>query len=80
MQRSRWKADPFACGTLAYVPPGASSSDFVTLSLPVGRLCFAGDSTVAEYHGTVFAAYLSGVREGWRVLYNTGRALTRSRG
>src|SRR5258706_7807301 len=75
MQRSCWKADQFARGTLVYVPPGASSDDFVALSLPVGRLGFAGDSTVAEYHGTVLAAYLSGVREGSRVLYNAGRAL-----
>jgi len=51
MQRSHWGADPFTCGTLAYVPPGASSADFVTLGLPVGRLGFAGDSTVAEVHG-----------------------------
>lgn len=75
LQRSRWKADPFARGTLAYVPPGASSDDFVTMSLPVGRVCFAGDSTIAEWHGTVMAAYLSGVREATRVLYNSGRAL-----
>lgn len=77
MQRSHWSTDPFTCGTLAYVPPGASSADFVTLGLPVGRIGFAGDSTVAEVHGTVLAAYLSGVREATRVLYNTGRALTK---
>jgi len=75
LQRSHWGSDPFSRGTLAYVPPGASADDFVTMSLPVGRVYFAGDSTVAEYHGTVMAAYLSGVREGLRVLYNSGRAL-----
>jgi monoamine oxidase len=77
LQRSRWGADPFSRGTLAYVPPNASANDFVTMSLPVGRVYFAGDSTIAEYHGTVMAAYLSGVREGLRVLYNSGRALLR---
>lgn len=80
MQRSRWKADPFARGTLAYVPPGATADDFVTLGVPVGRLCFAGDSTVAEWHGTVFAAYLSGLREASRVLYRTGRGLLQRSG
>jgi len=69
MQRSHWGTDPFSRGTLAYVPPGASSDDFTMLGLPTGRICFAGDSTVAAYHGTVFAAYLSGVREATRILY-----------
>ena len=75
MQRSHWGTDPFSRGTLAYVPPSASANDFVAMSLPAGRVNFAGDSTIAEYHGTVMAAYLSGVREGFRVLYNSGRAL-----
>jgi monoamine oxidase len=63
MQRSKWHADPFAQGTLAHVPPGASGDDFRTLAKPVGRIRFAGDSTNAEVTGTVFAAFLSGVRE-----------------
>jgi monoamine oxidase len=75
LQRSHWGSDPFSRGTLTYVPPNATANDFVTLSLPVGRVYFAGDSTISEYHGTVMAAYLSGVREGLRVLYNSGRAL-----
>jgi monoamine oxidase len=73
MQRSHWGTEPFSRGTL--VPPNASANDFVMMSLPAGRVYFAGDSTIAEYHGTVMAAHLSGVREGLRVLYNSGRAL-----
>lgn len=67
MQRSKWLADPFARGTLVHVPPGQTTENHRILGRPVGRLHFAGDSTNAEVPGTVFAAFLSGVREAERI-------------
>jgi monoamine oxidase len=68
MKRSRWHADPFALGTLPYVPPGSSTADYDVLARPVGRLRFAGDSTQREFNGMVLGAFLSGVREAHKLL------------
>jgi monoamine oxidase len=67
-QRSRWGVDPFACGTLPHVPPGASGADYGLMGQPVGPLRFAGDSTVEDFPGLVMGAYLSGVREAGQLL------------
>src|SRR6185295_4526034 len=67
MQRSKWLADPFAHGTLVHIPPGQTTENHRILGRPVGRLHFAGDSTNAELPGTVFGAFLSGVREAERI-------------
>jgi monoamine oxidase len=68
MQRSRWGADPFACGTIPHIPPGASGADYCLMGQPVGPLRFAGDSTVEDYPTLVMGAFLSGVREAGQVL------------
>ena len=68
IQRSRWGADPFAHGTIAHVPPGASGNDFELMGMPVGPLGFAGDSTTSLYPTLVFGAYLTGQREAARIL------------
>ncbi len=70
IQRSRWGADPFAHGTIAHVPPGATSDDYELMGMPVGPLGFAGDSTTSLYPTLVFGAYLTGQREGARILSN----------
>ncbi|HVZ38443.1 MAG TPA: FAD-dependent oxidoreductase [Candidatus Kapabacteria bacterium] len=75
MQRSKWHADPFAQGTLPHVPPGSTGEAFRVLARPVGRVRFAGDSTHAEFNGTVLGAFLSGVREAEKLaclVYGTG--------
>ncbi|MBS1914470.1 MAG: FAD-dependent oxidoreductase [Bacteroidetes bacterium] len=63
MQRSKWHADPFAQGTLPHVPPGSTGEAYNVLARPVGPVRFAGDSTHAEFNGTVLGAFLSGIRE-----------------
>jgi monoamine oxidase len=68
IQRSRWAGDPFSAGTVAHVPPGASSADYAVLGMPVGPLGFAGDSTTPDFPTLVFGAYQTGVREALRIL------------
>jgi monoamine oxidase len=68
MKRSKWHADPFACGTIPNIPVGSSTSVYNVLARPVGRLRFAGDSTIREFNGLVFGAFLSGVREAGQLL------------
>lgn len=68
MQRSTWLSDPFSCGTLPHLPPGATSEDHRTLARPVGRLRFAGDSTHADLPGLVLGAFFSGIREAEKLI------------
>ncbi|HVR37865.1 MAG TPA: FAD-dependent oxidoreductase [Thermoanaerobaculia bacterium] len=68
MKRSMWHADPFARGTIPNIPVGSSTSVYNTLGRPVGRLRFAGDSTIREFNGLVFGAFLSGAREAGKLL------------
>jgi monoamine oxidase len=70
IQRSRWGSDPFARGSTAHFPPGASEADLRILGEPVAnRLFFAGDSTVDQFNGFVLGAYQSGLREAQRILH-----------
>lgn len=60
---SDWTADPFALGSYSYVPVGASPDDMRRLGEPLSdRLILCGEATVPEHHGTVQAAFLSGLR------------------
>ncbi len=68
VQRSRWAVDPFACGTLPHIPPGASGADYGLMGQPVGPLRFAGDSTIEDFPGLVMGAFFSGVREAGQLL------------
>lgn len=68
MKRSSWHSDPFAQGTLPYIPPRSSTSIYNVLARPVGRLRFAGDSTQREFNGMVLGAFLSGVREAEKLV------------
>lgn len=65
---THWTRDPFAHGSYAFIPRGASPSDYETVAEPVGeRLLFAGEHTFAPYRGTVPGAFLSGLREARRL-------------
>ena len=69
---TRWGADPFAQGAYSYVPVGTTAASFEALAAPVGRLHFAGEATIAAHHSTVHGAYLSGLREGQRLVGERG--------
>ena len=70
--RSRWASDPFAQGTIAHVPPGASSNDYTLMGMPVGPLRFAGDSTTPDFPTLVFGAYMTGVQQAGQILSELG--------
>lgn len=65
---TRWAADPYAGGSYSYVPVGTTAADFAAVADPVGQVHFAGEATIAEYHGTAHGAYLSGIREANRII------------
>ena len=65
---TRWRSDPFSLGSYSNIPPGASPDDLHQLALPVAdRVLFAGEATYYDFHGTVHAAILSGIREAKRL-------------
>ncbi len=65
---THWTTDPFAGGSYASLPVGASRDDLVTLSEPEGdRLLFAGEATEPDYYGNVHAAVMTGLREAARL-------------
>jgi hypothetical protein len=76
---SDWQAEPFARGSYAFLPVGTSlQEDVPALVAPVEdmegeeKLFFAGEGTlVGPARGTTHGAFLSGIREGARMI---GRA------
>lgn len=66
---TRWGNDPYSFGSYSFTKVGAISNDYEDLSLPVGeKLFFAGEATSRTHPATVSGAYLSGLREGRRIL------------
>lgn len=66
--RTAWQADPYARGSYAYVPVGATPEDFDVLAEPIAdRVFFAGEATHRHHWGCVHGAYVSGLREAARV-------------
>jgi polyamine oxidase len=65
-----WRNDPYAGGAYSYIPTGASTADMDAFGIVDGPVRFAGEHTVAEYHGTVHAAFVSGRRAATRLLGN----------
>jgi polyamine oxidase len=64
-----WTRDRWALGSYSYVPIGATVDDMRRLAEPVsGRLLLAGEATVPESHGSVHAAFGSGLRAAGRAL------------
>ncbi len=68
---TRWGTDPNFGGSYSYWAVGSSPADNVSLSLPEGRVLFAGEATDQLYFGTVHGAMLSGMREAGRLLNTT---------
>lgn len=69
---SRWGTDPFSLGSFCLRPPGVDPGMLDRLAEPVGPLGFAGEATSRSYPGTVYGAYLSGLREARRLLASGG--------
>lgn len=68
-QISRWTQDPWSLGAYSFLAADATPADYDTLAAPVGdRLFFAGEATSRDFAATVHGAYLSGLREGDRIL------------
>ncbi|MFK7827497.1 MAG: flavin monoamine oxidase family protein [Oligoflexales bacterium] len=66
---TRWSQDPYALGSYAYVPVGASPSDMEELASPLNdRVFFAGEATSSEYYGQTHGAMISGLRAADEVL------------
>ncbi|KAJ9669060.1 hypothetical protein H2201_000886 [Coniosporium apollinis] len=59
---TRWKKDPFACGSYSYVGPSSQPGDYDAMARPIGNLFFAGEATCGTHPATVHGAYLSGLR------------------
>jgi predicted NAD/FAD-dependent oxidoreductase len=58
-----WARDPWSLGSYSYIPIGATTGDMGRLAEPVSdRLLLAGEATVPEHHGSVHAAFESGLR------------------
>ena len=68
---TRWGTDPSFLGSYSYWAVGSSPADNVSLSLPEGRVRFAGEATDQLYFGTVHGAMLSGMREAGLLLNTT---------
>ena len=64
----RWRSDPFALGSYAYLRVGANGGEPQVLSRPVaGRVFFAGEALHPHDPGTVHGAYWSGQRAAQQV-------------
>jgi len=69
MLRTRWSENPHTFGAYSFAAAGIDTSAFDALAAPVeNRLLFAGEHTSRDYRGTVHGAYLTGIREGDRLI------------
>ena len=72
-----WTRDPRSRGSYSHLPIGASVDDMSRLGEPVSeRLTLAGEATVPERHGTVDAAFVSGLRAAAFALGNRPERLS----
>ncbi|KAF1912410.1 flavin-containing amine oxidoreductase-domain containing protein [Ampelomyces quisqualis] len=65
---TRWKKDPFACGSYSFVGPRTQAGDYDVMARPHGPLHFAGEATCGTHPATVHGAYLSGLRAAAEVV------------
>lgn len=66
--RSNWAGDPFARGSVSYVPVGSDPDDQAALRLPIGdRVFFAGEAA-SDAPGTVSGAIHSGAAAARQVI------------
>jgi Flavin containing amine oxidoreductase len=59
---TRWKRDPFACGSYSFVGARTLPGDYDVMAQPCGPIHFAGEATCGTHPATVHGAYLSGLR------------------
>jgi hypothetical protein len=59
---TRWRRDPFACGSYSYVGPQTQAGDYDVMARPVGPIHFSGEATCGTHPATVHGAYISGLR------------------
>nr|WP_062202559.1 NAD(P)/FAD-dependent oxidoreductase [Demequina salsinemoris] len=68
VDRTAWRADPFARGAYAYMERGSVTADHDALATPIGGvLHLAGEATWTDDPGTVAGAMLSGHRAACRI-------------
>ncbi|KAF2736660.1 hypothetical protein EJ04DRAFT_521872 [Polyplosphaeria fusca] len=65
---TRWRRDPFACGSYSYVGPKTQAGDYDVMAKSHGPLHFAGEATCGTHPATVHGAYLSGLRAAAEVV------------
>lgn len=65
---TRWKKDPFACGSYSYVGPNTRAGDYDAMAQPWDSIHFAGEATCGTHPATVHGAYLSGLRAASEVI------------
>ena len=69
VEATRWGMDPYAYGSYANIPLGASGQDMINLSLPVDdKILFAGEASCPLHYSTVHGAMKSGRREFARLM------------
>ena len=65
---TRWGKEPFSKMAYSYVAKDGNGEDYTTLSEDVEKkVYFAGEATNRQFPQTVTGAYLSGVREAYKV-------------
>jgi monoamine oxidase len=64
VERTKWEADEFVCGSYSFLAPGAKPAHRAQLAAPFagGRMVFAGEACEVDYSATVHGAILSGRR------------------
>jgi len=68
-ERTRWEADPFACGSFSFLAPGATPATRAALAAPVGgAVWLAGEHTEVDFPATVHGAMLAGRRAAQAVV------------
>jgi monoamine oxidase len=66
---SRWSSDPFSFGSYSFIPTGAQSEDYESISKSISdRIFFAGEATSIKHPATTHGAYLSGIREAEAII------------
>ena len=65
---SKWICSPFTNGSYSYYGFGSSPADVAAFTeMQNGQLTFAGEHTLDKFHGTLHAAYLSGLQAAKRI-------------
>jgi len=74
---TKWHQDEYSLGSFSYVSSRGTADDYDTMSYPVShknatslndfRLFFAGEATTRFHPATVHGAFLSGIREAYRI-------------